>query len=74
MGRPPHRPLEGFDLGGGRFVIDQRIWAKGTRSGIEVDQRVAMLYAIRPEDSRVTHAQLFPDVATAISAAESSAP
>jgi ketosteroid isomerase-like protein len=66
-------PLEGFAVGDGRLVIDQRMWAKGTRSGISVDQRVAMLYEIRPEDRKVRHAQLLPDVETAISIAESSA-
>ena len=66
-------PLEGFDLGEGRLVIDQRVWAKGTRSGIEIDQRFAMLYTIRPEDKRIVHAELLPDTATAISTGESSA-
>ena len=67
-------PLEGFDVGEGRFVVDQRMWVKGKRSGAEVDQRFAMLYAFRTEDGKITHAQLLPDVAAAISAAESSAP
>ncbi len=66
-------PLGGFDLGEGRFVIDQRVWAKGTRSGIAIDQRNAMLYTIRPEDNKIVRAQLLPDVAAAISLAESSA-
>jgi hypothetical protein len=65
-------PIEGFDLGEGRFVLDQRMWVKGARSGIGIDQRFAMLYAIRPEDQRVTHAQLLADVPTAIAVAESS--
>jgi ketosteroid isomerase-like protein len=65
-------PQQGFDLGEGRFVIDQRMWAKGTRSGLEIDQRFAMLYTIHPEDRKIVHAQLLPDVATAISVAESS--
>ena len=65
-------PIEGFDLGGGRLVLDQRLWVKGARSGIGIDQRLAMLYSIRPEDQRVIHAQLLPDVATAIAVAESS--
>jgi ketosteroid isomerase-like protein len=59
-------PLQGFDLGEGRLVIDQRMWAKGARSGIGIDQRFAMLYSIRPEDRKVTHAQLLPDVEAAI--------
>ena len=65
-------PLEGFDLGEGRLVIDQRMWAKGTRSGIGIDQRFAMLYRLRSGDRKVIHARLFPDVETAISASESS--
>jgi ketosteroid isomerase-like protein len=67
-------PLEGFELDDGRYVIDQRWWSKGTRSGVEVDQRIAVLYTIRPDDQKIVHAKLFPDVAVAISAAESSAP
>ena len=63
-------PLEGFDVGEGRVVVDQRMWAKGQRSGIEVDQRFAMLYTFRPEDGKIIRAQLLPDLATAISAAE----
>jgi hypothetical protein len=66
-------PLEGFAVDAERLVVDQRMWAKGTRSGIGVDQRFAMLYTIRPDDRRILHAQLFPDVETAISAAETSA-
>lgn len=66
-------PLEGFAIDEDRLVLDQRMWAKGTRSGIGVDQRFAMLYTIRPEDRKVLHARLFPDVETAISAAEASA-
>lgn len=67
-------PVEGFDVGEGRYVIDMRMWGKGQRSGIEVDQRFAFLYTFRPQDRKIVHAQMFPDVATAISAAESSAP
>ncbi len=62
-------PLGGFDVGKGRVVIDQRVWAKGTRSGIGIDQRFAMLYTIRPEDRKITHAKLFPDVEAAVAAA-----
>lgn len=63
-------PLAGFDIGDGRVVIDQRMWAQGTRSGIGVDQRFAMLYEIRPGDQKIAHAKLFPDVDTAVAAAE----
>jgi ketosteroid isomerase-like protein len=75
-------PIEGFDIDGRRFVIEQRWSSKGARSGIEIDQRVAVLYTIRPqdqeishaqfEDQKVSHAQLLPDVGTAISVADSS--
>ena len=66
-------PLQGFDLGEDRVVIEQRMWAKGTRSGVEIDQRFAMLYLIRPDDRKVAHAQLLPDLEAAIAIAESSA-
>jgi ketosteroid isomerase-like protein len=65
-------PLELLDLGEGRYVLDLRLWGKGTRSGVEVDQRFAFLYDLRG-DGKVIRARLFPDVATAISVAESSA-
>ena len=67
-------PLEAFDIGDGRYVVDLRLWGKGQRSGVEVDQRFAMLYAFRLEDGKIISSQLFPDVAAAISVAESSAP
>jgi ketosteroid isomerase-like protein len=66
-------PHEVFDIGEGRYVADLRLWGKGKRSGAEVDQRFAMLYAVRPDDGKVIRAQLLPDVAMAISMAESSA-
>ena len=65
-------PLAAFDVGDGRYVVDVRLWGKGQRSGVEVDQRFAMLYTIR-RDGKVVRAQLFPDVAMAHSAAESAA-
>jgi ketosteroid isomerase-like protein len=64
-------PLEVLDLGDGRYVLDLRLWGKGTRSGVEVDQRFAFLYTFR-SDGKVMRARLFPNVAAAISAAESS--
>jgi ketosteroid isomerase-like protein len=66
-------PLEGFDVGDGRYVVDVRLWGKGKRSGIEVDQRFAFLYTLRTEDEKVIRAQLLPDVAAAISVAEAPA-
>ena len=63
-------PIDAFDLGNGRYVVDVRLWGKGTRSGVEVDQRFAMLYVLGSEDRKVELAQLFPDVASAIAVAE----
>jgi ketosteroid isomerase-like protein len=63
-------PIEVFDVGDGRYVVDVRLWGKGRRSGVEVDQRFAFVYTIRPEDEKIVHAQLLPDVAVAISMAE----
>ena len=67
-------PLEAFDVGGGRYVVDVRLWGKGKQSGVAVDQRFAFLYTIRPEDEKIIRAQLFADMTAAVSAAESSAP
>jgi ketosteroid isomerase-like protein len=70
-------PLEVFDLGHGRFVVDVRPWGKGRRSGAEVDQRFAYLYALREGDEKIVRCQLFPtvqaatDLATASAAAQS---
>jgi ketosteroid isomerase-like protein len=66
-------PLNVLDLGDGRYVLDLRLHGKGTRSGVEVDQRLAFLYTFRP-DGKVVRAELLTDVAAAISVAESSAP
>ena len=66
-------PLEAFDLGDGRYVVDVRLWGKGKRSGAEVDRRFVFLYTLREEDGKIIGAQLFPDMAAAISVAESAA-
>jgi hypothetical protein len=66
-------PLEAFDVGDRRYVVEVRLWGKGKRSGVEVDQRFAFLYALRSEDDKIIRAQLLPDVAAALSAAESPA-
>ncbi len=63
--------LDVHDVGGGRFVVDMRLWGKGRRSGVEVDQRFAWLYTLRPDDNKVVRAQLFPTVQAAM---ESAAP
>jgi ketosteroid isomerase-like protein len=66
-------PLEIFDLGGGRIVVDLRLWGKGKRSGVEVDQRFAWLYTLRAVDNKVVRSQLFPTVQAAMECAEASA-
>ena len=66
-------PLELLEVGDGRYVLEVRLWGKGKRSSVEVDQRFAFLYAFRPEGGKIILAQLLPDVAAALSAAEASA-
>jgi ketosteroid isomerase-like protein len=66
-------PLEVFEVGPGRFVVDMRWWGKGRRSGAEVDQRVAWLYTFREPDQKVVRAQLFPSVEAAMDFAATSA-
>ena len=65
-------PVEVLDVGDGRYVADLRLWGRGKRSGVEVEQRFAFLYTVRP-DGKVIGVRLLPDLAAAISAAESSA-
>ena len=65
-------PLELLDLGDRGYVLDLRLWGTGTHSGVEVNQRFAFLYDLRP-DGKILRARLFPDVTTAISEADSSA-
>jgi ketosteroid isomerase-like protein len=61
-------PIEVYDLGDGRYVLDLRLGGTGTLSGMEIDQRFAFLYTFRA-DGFVVLAQLFPDMAAAVSAA-----
>jgi ketosteroid isomerase-like protein len=65
-------PLEVFDIGGGRFVVDMRLWGRGKRSGVEVDQRCAFLYTVRAADEKVVRCQLFPSVEVATESATAS--
>lgn len=66
-------PVEVLDVGDERYVVGLRLWGKGKRSGAEVEQRLAFLYTVRPEDWKVIRARLLPDIAAAISVAESPA-
>jgi ketosteroid isomerase-like protein len=65
-------PLEVFDMGGWRFVVDVRLWGKGKRSGAEVDQRFAFLYTLREADEKIVRCQLFPTVEAAMDSAAAS--
>jgi ketosteroid isomerase-like protein len=62
-------PLQVFDVGDGRFVVDARLWGKGKRSGAEVDQRFAYLYTLREPDQKIVRCQLFATVQAAMEAA-----
>jgi len=65
-------PLEVFDVGRGRFVVDVRLWGKGKRSGAEVDQRFAYLYTLRESDEKIVRCKLFPTLQAAIDSATAS--
>lgn len=65
-------PLEVFDIGRGRFVVDVRLWGKGKRSGAEVDQRFAYLYTLREADEKIVRCQLFLTVEAAMDSAKAS--
>jgi ketosteroid isomerase-like protein len=65
-------PIEVFELGGGRFVVDVRLWGRGKRSGVDVDQRFAYLYTLREADEKILRCQLFPSVHAAMQSAAAS--
>jgi ketosteroid isomerase-like protein len=67
-------PLEVFEVGGERYVVDVRLWGKGKRSGVEIDQRFAYLYTVRDADEKIVRCQLFPTVRAAIDFATSLTP
>src|SRR5436190_23817856 len=47
-------PVEVLDVGGGRYVADLRLWGKGKRSGVEVEQRFRLPLQ-RPPGGREGH-------------------
>jgi|RhiMethySRZTD1v2_1073278.scaffolds.fasta_scaffold1185428_2 ketosteroid isomerase-like protein len=63
-------PVDAFSLGGGRYVVDMRLWGHGRRSGAGVDRRYGYACEFRPEDGKCVRSQLFPDVESALAAAE----
>jgi hypothetical protein len=46
-----------------------RLWGRGKRSGVEVDQRLAFLYTVREADQKVVRCQLLPTVDAAMDSA-----
>jgi hypothetical protein len=66
-------PVEVFSLGSGRYIADMRLWGKGKRSGVEVDQLFAYLSVFRREDGKCLHSRLLPDMAAALASAASAA-
>src|SRR5207247_10106495 len=67
-------PLEVLDVGDGRYVVDVRLWGKGKRRGVEVDQRFAYLYTLRLQAEKIIRSELLPPLAAAISVPQASAP
>ena len=59
-------PIEVLDAGRGRYVVDLRLWGKGNLSGVEIDQRFANAYTLRPADGKVVRFQLFASLQAAI--------
>jgi hypothetical protein len=64
--------LAAGDAGPGRrfFVVPLRLWGKGRRSGVEIDQQFASLYTLREADQRIIRNQVFPTVEEAMAAAD----
>jgi ketosteroid isomerase-like protein len=63
-------PVEVLSLGSGRYIADMRLWGKGKRSGVEVDQRFSYLSVFRREDGKCTQSNLLPDMAAALAIAQ----
>ena len=62
-------PLDLADVGGGRYVVEVRMTGTGRSSGIEVDQRMGLLYTLREQDGKVARVQIFPSRDAALEAA-----
>jgi ketosteroid isomerase-like protein len=67
-------PLAVFDVGARRLVADLRWWGRSRRSGVEVDQRAALLYTFRASDGKIVRSQLFRSVEAAMDFATGSEP
>jgi len=62
-------PLEIAAAGGGRYVVEVRFTGTGRGSGIEIDQRMGILYTLREQDGKVARCQMFPSRDAALEAA-----
>jgi ketosteroid isomerase-like protein len=60
-------PAEVLDVGGDRYVVVVELGGRGRRSGADVGQPMAFLYALR--DGLVARADIFPDRDAALAAA-----
>ncbi len=54
---------------GHRYVVEVRMTGTGRSSGIEVDQRMGLLYTLGEQDEIVVRLQMFPSRAVALEAA-----
>lgn len=61
-------PLDVLEIDPRRYVVPTRLWGKGRRSGIEVDQSFAFVYTIR-EDNLIIRTEVFSDIESALAAA-----
>jgi ketosteroid isomerase-like protein len=62
-------PLDIATFNGGRHVVEVRMTGKGRSSGIEIDQRMGLLYTLRDQDGKVARVQMFPTKHQALKAA-----
>ena len=60
------RPVEVLDVGADRYVVVVAFGLRGKRSGIDVAERNAILYALR--ENRIARLDMFPDRAAALKA------
>jgi ketosteroid isomerase-like protein len=60
-------PVEVLDVGGDRYVVVVKLGGRGKRSGADVGQPLAFLYALR--EGLIARTDIFPDRDAAIAAA-----
>jgi ketosteroid isomerase-like protein len=59
-------PVEVLDLGGGRYLVAMRYGQRGRRSGVDVEQEVALVYTMR--SGLVVRVEMYPDRDAALEA------